>query len=86
MKIRLHNFKDRQYKRQPYIIETYFNSKAYILYIYPFTVDYIKTFTGFDRFLSLPGFKLSYKEYKGYQDDGRYEWSEWDNLVEDEPF
>lgn len=83
-RVRFHNFKYRQYKRQPYIIETYFKSKSYILYLYPLTVDYTKTYKGYDQSLSLPSFKLSCIEYKSYQDDGRYE-SEWGNL-EDEPF
>ena len=83
-RVKLHHFKNRQWKRQPYIIETYFKNKAFTLYIYPFCIDSLKVFKSKDYFLSLPGFKFSYKEYSN-TDDGRYE-SEWGNLVEDEPF
>ena len=84
-RIKFHNFKNRQYKRQPYIVKFNASYKSFILYIYPACVETVNTFKGKDYFLSLPSLKFSYVDYKQYQYENLIE-NDWYNLIEDEPF
>jgi len=84
-KLKFHNFKNRQYKRQPYILEFNIWYKSFILCFYPPCIDTVNTFRGIDYFLSLPGFKFSYKDYKEYHYENLTD-NDWYNLLEEEPF
>jgi hypothetical protein len=84
-RLKFYNFKNRQYKRQPFILEFNVFYRSFILCLYPPCLDTINTFRGVDYFLSLPSFKFSYKDYKEYHYENLTD-NDWYNLLEEEPF